>query len=124
MNLQIDTILKCRHCKTSAATTWERTGKARLVVPMSLSQGGNAIVLGHTAADHLTTGERPARLRLLDWLRAQPTRPRFAVVHAFSTHNLLLRYWLCRRTPQASKYFLHRWMRRQGPTASDRNFRP
>jgi ABC-type nitrate/sulfonate/bicarbonate transport system substrate-binding protein len=77
-----------------AATAGLRGPKARLVVPMSLSQGGNAIVLGHTAADHLTTGEQPARLRLLEWLRAQPSRPRFAVVHAFSTHNLLLRYWL------------------------------
>ncbi len=40
----------------------------------------------------LGTGQ--PRLRLLEWLRAQPTRPRFAVVHAFSTHNLLVRYWL------------------------------
>jgi NitT/TauT family transport system ATP-binding protein/nitrate/nitrite transport system substrate-binding protein len=31
---------------------------------------------------------------LLEWLRAQNVKPRFAVVHAFSTHNLLLRYWL------------------------------
>jgi two-component system, oxyanion-binding sensor len=77
-----------------AACAGLRGPKARLLVPLSLSQGGNAIVLGHTAADNLTTGDQPARLRLLDWLRAQPTRPRFAVVHAFSTHNLLLRYWL------------------------------
>lgn len=73
--------------------------KARLVVPMSLSQGGNAIVLGNEAAAILSAGDpstedQPARLRLLEWLRAQPTRPRFAVVHALSTHNLLLRYWL------------------------------
>ncbi len=77
-----------------AACAGLRGPKARLVVPMSLSQGGNAIVLGHTVADHLIAGEQPARLRLLEWLRAQPSRPRFAVVHAFSTHNLLLRYWL------------------------------
>src|SRR3984957_18843426 len=77
-----------------AAAAGLRGPKARLVVPLSLSQGGNAIVLGHTAADDLTTSDQPVRLRLLEWLRAQPTRPRFAVVHAFSAHNLLLRYWL------------------------------
>jgi two-component system, oxyanion-binding sensor len=77
-----------------AACAGLRGPKARLVVPLSLSQGGNAIVLGHTAADDLTTSDQPVRLRLLEWLRAQPTRPRFAVVHAFSAHNLLLRYWL------------------------------
>ena len=69
-----------------------RGPKTRLVVPMSLSQGGNAIVLGNQASGSLTGGGLPPRL--LDWLRDQPARPRFAVVHAFSTHNLLLRYWL------------------------------
>ena len=34
------------------------------------------------------------RWRFGTWLRAQPAPPRFAVVHAFSTHNFLLRYWL------------------------------
>jgi NitT/TauT family transport system ATP-binding protein/nitrate/nitrite transport system substrate-binding protein len=69
-----------------------RGPKARLVVPMSLSQGGNAIVLGTQPTGSQTAGGSPPRL--LDWLRDQPARPRFAVVHAFSTHNLLLRYWL------------------------------
>jgi two-component system, oxyanion-binding sensor len=77
-----------------AACAGLRGPKAHLVVPLSLSQGGNAIVLGHTAADYLAAGDQPARLRLLEWLQAQSTPPRFAVVHAFSTHNLLLRYWL------------------------------
>ena len=63
-----------------------------LIVPMSLSQGGNTIVLGgkldpETAA--LTPGAR-----LLAWLRTRTDRPRLGVVHRFSTHNLLLRYWL------------------------------
>ena len=74
-----------------AACAGLRGPKARLVVPMSLSQGGNAIVAGKQVAASL--GEKP-RIRLLDWLRTQTVRPRFAVVHAFSTHNLLLRYWL------------------------------
>jgi NitT/TauT family transport system ATP-binding protein/nitrate/nitrite transport system substrate-binding protein len=68
--------------------------KTRLVVPMSLSQGGNAIVASLQAAASLTANQSPPRLRLLEWIRDQQVRPRFAVVHAFSTHNLLLRYWL------------------------------
>ena len=70
-----------------------RGPKARLLVPMSLSQGGNAIVASNQAAASLSDGGSPPRIWLLDWLRAQIIRPRFAVVHAFSTHNLLLRYW-------------------------------
>ncbi len=77
-----------------AASAGLRGPKARLVVPMSLSQGGNAIVLGHVAAQEIAVGDSPPRLRLREWLRTQTVRPRFAVVHAFSTHNLLLRYWL------------------------------
>ena len=70
-----------------------RGPKARLVVPMSLSQGGNAIVTGTAAAGLALGGEMP-RPALHAWLRDQPAKPKFAVVHAFSTHNLLLRYWL------------------------------
>lgn len=70
-----------------------RGPKARLVVPMSLSQGGNTIVASNQAAASLTEGGSQPRIRLLDWLRPQEVRPRFAVVHAFSTHSLLLRYW-------------------------------
>jgi ABC-type nitrate/sulfonate/bicarbonate transport system substrate-binding protein len=77
-----------------AACAGLRGLKARLVVPMSLSQGGNAIVASNPVAASLTEGGSQPRLRLLDWLRSQQTRPRFGVVHAFSTHNLLLRYWL------------------------------
>lgn len=77
-----------------AACAGLRGQKARLVVPLSLSQGGNAIVAGNEAVASLTEGGGHPRLRLLEWLRSQPIRPRFAVVHAFSTHNLLLRYWL------------------------------
>jgi ABC-type nitrate/sulfonate/bicarbonate transport system substrate-binding protein len=76
-----------------AACAGLRGPKARLVVPMSLSQGGNAIVVSNQAAASLTEDGTHPRLRLLDWLGSQVTRPRFAVVHAFSTHNLLLRYW-------------------------------
>ena len=77
-----------------AACAGLRGPRARLVVPMSLSQGGNAIVAGNQAAAGLTEGGSYKRVQLLQWLRSQPVRPRFASVHAFSTHNLLLRYWL------------------------------
>lgn len=71
-----------------AAVLGLRGPVARLVVPMSLTQGGNAVVLANAAAAAVAAGG------VLGWLRGQPTRPRLAVVHAFSTHNLLLRYWL------------------------------
>jgi ABC-type nitrate/sulfonate/bicarbonate transport system substrate-binding protein len=77
-----------------AACAGLRGPKARLVVPMSLSQGGNAIVTSNQAAADLTEAGSTPRLRLLGWLKDQQAKPRFAVVHAFSTHNLLLRYWL------------------------------
>jgi NitT/TauT family transport system ATP-binding protein/nitrate/nitrite transport system substrate-binding protein len=71
-----------------------RGPKARLVVPLSLSQGGNAIVASNQAAAGLAEGNSQPRLQLLEWLRTQAVRPRFATVHAFSTQNLLVRYWL------------------------------
>jgi two-component system, oxyanion-binding sensor len=77
-----------------AACAGLRGPKTRLVVPMSLSQGGNAIVGSHAAANSLKAKISPSGIKLLEWLHAQQARPRFAVVHAFSTHNLLLRYWL------------------------------
>ena len=64
----------------------------RLIVPMGLSQGGNTIVLGGEAIKE--SAGLPPGSRLLAWLAGQTGRPRIAVVHRFSTHNLLLRYWL------------------------------
>jgi len=77
-----------------AASAGLRGPKVRLVVPMSLSQGGNALVGSHAAANSLKAGGSAPRIRLLEWLQAQQAPPRFAVVHVFSTHKLLLRYWL------------------------------
>jgi ABC-type nitrate/sulfonate/bicarbonate transport system substrate-binding protein len=65
---------------------------ARLIVPMGLSQGGNTIVLGGEAIKE--SAGLPPGARLVAWLAGQTGRPRIAVVHRFSTHNLLLRYWL------------------------------
>lgn len=77
-----------------AACAGLRGPKARLVVPLSLSQGGNAIVGSLQAAASLMADHSPPAIRLLEWLQREHAKPRFAVVHAFSTHNLLLRYWL------------------------------
>jgi NitT/TauT family transport system ATP-binding protein/nitrate/nitrite transport system substrate-binding protein len=70
-----------------------RGPKVALRVPMGISQGGNSVVVAPKLAAVLAgeTGLAPA---MAVWVRAQPQPPRFAVVHVFSTHNLLLRHWL------------------------------
>ena len=76
-----------------------------LVVPISLGLNGNTVTLTADLAGDIRAGdpERPAALeasrRFAALLRARrrccaPGKPRIAVVHAFSTHNLLLRHWL------------------------------
>jgi NitT/TauT family transport system ATP-binding protein/nitrate/nitrite transport system substrate-binding protein len=67
-----------------------------LIVPMSLSLNGNSITVSREIADLLGTGGTPLEIgrRLAALLPPSRPRPRFAVVHAYSTHNLLLRYWL------------------------------
>lgn len=85
-----------------ASTMGLRGAAARLIVPMGLSQGGNTIVLGGerfeepagNGAAGKQSAERPPGARLVAWLASQNSRPRIAVVHQYSTHNLLLRYWL------------------------------
>jgi NitT/TauT family transport system ATP-binding protein/nitrate/nitrite transport system substrate-binding protein len=82
-----------------AASLGLRGPPGRLLVPMGLSAGGNTVTIGRAAAAEVLAGPAPADAleagrRFGAWLRAQPAPPRFAVVHAFSTHNLLLRYWL------------------------------
>ncbi|MDE2201022.1 MAG: ABC transporter substrate-binding protein [Rhodospirillales bacterium] len=80
-----------------AARARLRGPETRVVVPMGLSTGGNTVVLAHDiaqeiapdACDALGTGRRFAA-----WLARRAAPPRLAVVHDFSTHNLLLRYWL------------------------------
>jgi NitT/TauT family transport system ATP-binding protein/nitrate/nitrite transport system substrate-binding protein len=75
-----------------AAAIGLRGSPAPVAVPMGLTQGGNSIVFGVDTG--LNRGASAPHL--LDWLRAQPCPPRLAVVHRYSTHNLLLRYWLAR----------------------------
>jgi NitT/TauT family transport system ATP-binding protein/nitrate/nitrite transport system substrate-binding protein len=63
-----------------------RGRKTDLVIPMSLSANGNAVTLAKRYADKFAAGGIRAVLA--------KRRLRLAVVHAFSTHDLLLRYWL------------------------------
>jgi two-component system, oxyanion-binding sensor len=69
-----------------------------VTVVMGISLNGNSVTVSHKipdaighdgSADAMDTGRR-----LRAWLREQRARPRLAVVHVFSTHNFLLRYWL------------------------------
>jgi ABC-type nitrate/sulfonate/bicarbonate transport system substrate-binding protein len=66
-----------------------------LVLPMSLSSGGNTVTLAPGLAQAIgrqgSALDQARRFKAL--LRGIPP-PRLAVVHGFSTHNLLLRYWL------------------------------
>jgi two-component system, oxyanion-binding sensor len=72
-----------------------------LIVPLSLSLGGNTVTLstelaGSPAAASLRPDALAAARALAARLAARRggEPPTLAVVHAFSTHNLLLRYWL------------------------------
>jgi len=68
-----------------------------LVVPLSISQNGNALTvspavaaaIGPDISDVMAVGRRLAAL-----VAAGGPRLRIAVVHAYSSHDLLLRYWL------------------------------
>ncbi|HWX50037.1 MAG TPA: ABC transporter substrate-binding protein [Roseomonas sp.] len=75
-----------------------RPATTSLVVPMSLSLNGNLVVLAKAlAAAVLQGGARPAALeagRRLRGLIEGGRRPRLTVVRSWSTHDLLLRYWL------------------------------
>ncbi len=69
-----------------------------LIVPMALSLNGNSISVSNALVQALalapeaSAAEAGARLRQI--VRTRSTKLRFAVVHVYSTHNLLLRYWL------------------------------
>lgn len=75
-----------------------RPAATRLIVPLCISLNGNSVVLAEPlAAPVLGDGALPSALeagRRLARLVAGGARPRLAVVHPFSTHDLLLRYWL------------------------------
>lgn len=69
----------------------------RLMIPITISLGGNAVTFSRPLAAALGCDAATPALALGARLRAliaEGLRPRLAVVHVFSTHNLLLRYWL------------------------------
>jgi NitT/TauT family transport system ATP-binding protein/nitrate/nitrite transport system substrate-binding protein len=69
----------------------------RLVIPCTISTGGNTVTLGSALAARLREKAEKDGLSLPQALAACLTGERpvtLGVVHAYSTHNLLLRYWL------------------------------
>ncbi|MBC7800140.1 MAG: ABC transporter substrate-binding protein [Gemmatimonadaceae bacterium] len=67
-----------------------------LIVPASLSLNGNSVVLASALAATVLRGGHPSAMAVAQRLRGLlPGRMlRIAVVHAWSTHDLLVRYWL------------------------------
>lgn len=69
-----------------------------LIVPQALSLGGNTITLEAGLAREAELGGASGTLdrvrALSSVIRRLPEKPVLAVVHTYSTHNLLLRYWL------------------------------
>jgi NitT/TauT family transport system ATP-binding protein/nitrate/nitrite transport system substrate-binding protein len=63
-----------------------RGRRTELVVPMSLSANGNSVTLAKRLEPEFAAGGIGAI--------AAARKLRLAVVHAYSTHDLLLRYWL------------------------------
>lgn len=78
-------------------------GPERVVVPAALSLNGNTVTLSERWIAAITANGSPAlgKLSAIETgrrfaaaLRRAHAKPHLAVVHTFSTHNLLLRYWL------------------------------
>jgi NitT/TauT family transport system ATP-binding protein/nitrate/nitrite transport system substrate-binding protein len=67
-----------------------------LIVPYNVSLGGDTITLARRLADELRDAARGAGFAaaLAARLKATEGEPPLAVVHDYSNHNLLLRYWL------------------------------
>ncbi len=67
-----------------------------ITVPMGINLNGNTITFSREIADALgeTSDALKAGQQFAAWLKDTGRKPRLAVVHVFSTHNLLLRYWL------------------------------
>ena len=74
-----------------------RGAPQRLILPYMLSLGGNTITIAKPIADEvkaLSAGTKNLAEALAQRLRALEAKPKLGVVHEYSTHNLLLRYWL------------------------------
>jgi two-component system, oxyanion-binding sensor len=78
-------------------------GPEPIVVPAALSLNGNTVTLAERWATAVLPGTSPsddptraveAAHRFARRIRTKGEKPVLAVVHTYSTHNLLLRYWL------------------------------
>jgi ABC-type nitrate/sulfonate/bicarbonate transport system substrate-binding protein len=74
-------------------------GPEAIIVPAALSLNGNTVTLAERWAEPVlgtdgAVSAAQAAQRLRTVIRERGERPVLAVVHTFSTHNLLLRYWL------------------------------
>lgn len=75
--------------------------RAALVAPFKLGLNGNVVTLSHVLTDQLS-GDRVRRaldpaaaaIALADAIRKDGRSPILGVVHRFSSHALMLRYWL------------------------------
>ena len=85
-----------------------RGAPRRLIVPFGLSLGGNTVTLARALGEAVKgarAGGADLGAALADRLRAMAERPILAVVHEYSTHNLLLRYWLATFGLEAGRDF-------------------
>lgn len=78
-----------------------------LIVPCNISLGGNTVTLAEPLADEVRAlaGKRGSSMvqALAAILETRGDPLPLGVVHAFSTHNLLLRYWLATAGLQAGR---------------------
>ena len=70
----------------------------KLVIPCNLSLGGNTVTLSRDLADEVrgaaSKGSLSIAAALAQSLKGRTEPLPLGIVHAYSTHNLLLRYWL------------------------------
>lgn len=73
-----------------------RGSAERLVIPYGISAGGNSVTLGRSLGSAVLQRARGEDIPILSALAAcvRDRGVTLGVVHAYSTHNLLLRYWL------------------------------
>src|SRR5260221_7710840 len=77
-------------------------GREGIIVPAALSLNGNTVTLPESwsapilrgAADEGMPSAMETARRFASLIPERRRKPHLAVVHTFSTHNLLLRYWL------------------------------
>jgi ABC-type nitrate/sulfonate/bicarbonate transport system substrate-binding protein len=86
-----------------------RGAACRLIVPQAINLGGNCITLGRKLMERLPPLTQSGPASVVECSRnfaalAKSEPVRLAVVHQYSTHNLLLRYWLAAGGTDPDKY--------------------